>query len=446
MLRNFVKTALFIAITTPITCFADGVDIGGEIISYYAVRKEKHPFSLSDPGDLTSGKVATHGLNNHAALNFKVDKTHNDLNYGAFIRLHANTSAASTNEESVADKAYLWAQHNKIGRIEVGSINGVAGMLRVDTMGLAKGGYGVEGFNSILHSSTTLKFPRIKSVTGREFITQPHIPSNFSGHHYADANKINLYTKPLDSLVVGVSYIPNLDATGTSSSFNVGKYDGPNDERGTAGHSGTFNNVISGAIQYKFNIKDYNFKLLASGEVGTAKKVKTQNDTYERVLRNLKAVEFGASLDYNNWHLGAVYGNWFKSGTYKQPFKGTKQGAFYTSYEVSQEIGDFAWSLTYMMSKRAGGVESLAASTNWKSSKDARNEFLYYTTNGMTFNLGRVVDYAYNKYWNISLGGEYKLAPGLLPFAEVSMFDYTESGASSSNRGFIYILGTKLLF
>ena len=50
-----------------------------------------------------------------------------------------------------------------------------------------------------------------------------------------------------------------------------------------------------------------------------------------------------------------------------------------------------------------------------------------------------------NDFENLVIGADYSLAPGLTPYAEVSMFD-ADGGAGASNDGTVVILGTELAF
>ena len=51
-----------------------------------------------------------------------------------------------------------------------------------------------------------------------------------------------------------------------------------------------------------------------------------------------------------------------------------------------------------------------------------------------------------NKYWQVSLGAEYKLADGVAPFAEITRFKFNESGATKNNKGYIFLSGVKVIF
>lgn len=51
-----------------------------------------------------------------------------------------------------------------------------------------------------------------------------------------------------------------------------------------------------------------------------------------------------------------------------------------------------------------------------------------------------------NEFSNLVLGADYKLAPGLTPYAEVALYDFDGVGAASDNEGTSVIVGTQLAF
>ncbi|MAR55974.1 MAG: hypothetical protein CMM93_02215 [Rickettsiales bacterium] len=51
-----------------------------------------------------------------------------------------------------------------------------------------------------------------------------------------------------------------------------------------------------------------------------------------------------------------------------------------------------------------------------------------------------------NDFENLVIGADYKLAPGLTPYAELSFYEYDAAGAAADNDGTLFILGTQLAF
>lgn len=55
-------------------------------------------------------------------------------------------------------------------------------------------------------------------------------------------------------------------------------------------------------------------------------------------------------------------------------------------------------------------------------------------------------DFAGNDYNSLVIGAEYALAPGLVPYAEVSFFEADQAGTTRDNEGQVLLLGTYLNF
>ncbi len=51
-----------------------------------------------------------------------------------------------------------------------------------------------------------------------------------------------------------------------------------------------------------------------------------------------------------------------------------------------------------------------------------------------------------NEFHNIVLGADYQLAPGLVPYIEVSFFEFDEDGTDTDNEGTVVLIGTELTF
>ena len=56
------------------------------------------------------------------------------------------------------------------------------------------------------------------------------------------------------------------------------------------------------------------------------------------------------------------------------------------------------------------------------------------------------MDNAYNKFEVLSIGTEYTVAPGLMPYAEISFFKTKYNTSPANNRGSVLLVGTKLTF
>lgn len=146
--------------------------------------------------------------------------------------------------------------------------------------------------------------------------------------------------------------------------------------------------VISGGITYNRQFNQVALGLSATGEIGDSSLVGGQD---------LEAYALGASIGVAGFSFA---GSW---GDVEANFG---EGEFWT-LGAAYDFGAFGASVSYLESEVdvAGGS---------------------------------------NDFDNLTFGVDYALAPGLTPYAEVSLFDY--SGVVDSNDGTVFIVGTQLAF
>lgn len=383
------------------------------------------------------GKRNKSSIVNDTSIDINIDGISDlDLKYGGLIRLNANTSKSTGGESGNANKTMAYIQHDSIGRIEGGNYYGVGGLFEMDTTSaLHRAAYGVEGFWSKWISEDAyinlgaLGMPIIKigDINGHKFIISPDLPSNYSPKYYSSAPKINIYTMPHPTLTIGVSFIPDLDSTGGIAT--VADSNGPTDPDRKGNTRSTFKNIISGGAQFKHNFnKDWNIKASLVGEIGQAKKY-----LGSKAIRDLKAYEAGLAIGYQDLVVAGTYGSWMKTATYRTKQVGTKQGSQYWTLGAAYQHGKLGYSLTFMKSKKAGGLEAVGT-------------YIQGSHNLQVTPTASFSDTAYNKFTNISLGVEYKLAPGFMPYAEASHFKFKDANAPKSNQGIIYLVGTRVSF
>lgn len=428
---------------------APKVKIGGRMDFQAGTIHESSGYRNTIPGVPSAGQE----LNNHAFVNdtkidFEIEgKINQDIKYGGLIRLNADTSIATSQKNTVADKTMVFLQHEKIGRFEAGNMPGAGGLFEMDTVNLAHGSYGVDGFTTQWINQRTKKtsvvfynaeqflkqnvnpaavVPQL-NTRAYEFIMFPNLPSNYSGHFYSDAPKINFFTKPIKELTLGIAYIPDMDSAGTVRNI-APKNSGPLDA-GRDYMPASFRDVISGGfvVDKNFN-KDFGIKTGLTGEIGKAKL---------DGIEDLRAMEAGLMFIYKNIKFGGTYGNWFKSLTLKERLPGAKRGASYFTLGFSQEIEKFGYSLTYMNSKKAGGIEI--------AGKKIIGEFQQKLNGFSPVTQSNFIDKKMNKYQNFVIDVDYKLAPGFLPYATFSMFDLKES-TGAKDKAYVGLAGVRLLF
>jgi hypothetical protein len=408
---------------------APKVKIGGRMDVMAGSVKESNGYRTTNPSNPSNANaLQKSAIVNDTKIDVNVDgKINENVKYGGFIRLHADSSAATNKESSIGDKTMVYIQHDKIGKLEGGNMPGAGGLFEMDTVFLNKGTWGIEGFWSQWVQDKTKRtsaaIPVPLNTRSAEFLVSPNLPSNYSGNHYSDAPKVNFFTKPIKTITLGVSFIPDMDNTGSIAGIapkNSGPVDSDRYFGAAAGsYPATFRNIWSGGVMYEQKFGDYGVKASLVGEVGKAKL---------DALRNLKAAEAGINLSYKEFHLVGSYGDWFKSLTLKNPVAGAKQGGKYYTVGFGHEINKVGYSVTHISSKKAGGIEALRT-------KAALNAL---PTSVLS-------DFDYNRLKATSFDVEYHLAPGFKPYAGVTFFKFKES-KGHKDSGQVIMAGTRLLF
>jgi hypothetical protein len=432
------------------------VEVAGKIDFQAGAVKQKKPFMYTSPANTSiGGKVDQYGFVNDTALDIKIDGTMAPgITYGGYIRAHGDTSVATNKEIYFGDKSMIYFQHNKFGRIEGGNTPGAGGLFEMDTVNLMEGTFGIDGFWSQWVTDKSLRTSKIyqtvvpffnvtlatvlenagyggeKSTRGFEFIASPNIVSNYSGHYYSDAPKINLFTKPIEELTLGISYIPDLDAAGTVSNPRL-KNEGPQDDR--KGNPATYRNIFSGGFVYENKhlfTRDFGIKTGAVGEIGKSKL---------SYMNKLRSYEVGLMFTYKNIRWGSTYGSWMDSLTPREKTTGGRHGSSYYTFGVAQNFEKLGYSITAMESRKGGGVEILGYQVL------NANPFLTTLLTSANINAQSFADPKKNKFRNIAFDVEYKLAPGFLPYIGVSCFKFNESHGAK-DQGYVWINGVRLTF
>jgi len=371
--------------------------------------------------DMDSTATAAHaGVNqrpqafrNDDQVDFKIDgKSDAGLGYGGEIDLLADTTTDVQGRGFNASKTFVYLDGAKWGRVEMGSNVGADGAMKVDASSIAHATGGINGDWSYFANANT------------QFLASPSLPlgygamtdsgsanNNFTGTHTEEnLIKITYYTPRFAGFQLGVSYLPDQSNTGQgTSSLAIPNPAGPNRTKDNAGLSA---NIFTGGLSYDNKFGDVGVAAAVTGEDG-----KAQNRLYE----DLKAWEGGGKVSYMGASLAASYGSWGKSNTLTTD---RSKDTHYWTVGGAYEYGPFGASLTYLNSQFDCGLGAFTGNT----------------TNCQV--AGK------DKFDNISLGADYKLAPGLTPYAEISWYD--ENAAtdvpSDKNKGYVGILGTQLNF
>ncbi|WP_341763855.1 porin [Candidatus Tisiphia endosymbiont of Beris chalybata] len=246
------------------------------------------------------------------------------------------------------------------------------------------------------------------------------------------ARKISYYTPKIEGFQFGISYTPDSANTGgnrelknldiNDKNFNSKSKTGlktiilPNDNVVILNQN--VKDAVSAGISYQHELlDDVAMEVAVTGEFAKpARKLlildneKDKNIQEERKLSNLKAYNIGAVLTYGNLSCGASYGSLGKSLTTPAYHKVGRATEYYNG-AVAYTQGPIKTSISYFRSLR------------YKNTTDA-----------------------------VSLGTEYLVTPGMLPYAEISYFQakgkpvYMLEAPKTKTRGTVALIGAKLKF
>lgn len=339
------------------------------------------------------------GFRNDSEISIRVDgKTDGGLGYGAVIDLEADVTNDADNEGTNASRTFTYLSGNW-GKVELGSNGGAETTTRVDASTLAVATGGINGSWTYFTNTGAAAAANGLGTTGNGgFITTARgfvehgSTTSLADETFVNSNKITYYTPRYSGFQLGVSYTPDIDDRGQT----LGKT-----ETGTS-----FGQVWSGGINYDGKLtKDVRFAASLTGEVGEG----DGNAVAANVVNDIETYQIGALVGYKGFSVAGSWADWSDSlgaaGT-------AGDDASYWTLGAGYETGPFGLSVTYLSSEVERGA-------------------------------------AQNEFDNVVIGADYKLAPGLTPYAEVSFFEFDEQGTGATvydNEGTAFILGTQVAF
>lgn len=345
-------------------------------------------FQAGIVGEDNDTALRNHGFRSDNEISFKVNgRTDSGLGYGAEIWLEADVTDDADAQGTNASKTFVYLE-GAWGRFEGGSNLGADQTLKVDASSIARATGGIDGdWYYFVNQGTT----------ANQIISTPDLPINYGfsavggpalgNEAQENLNKVTYYTPRWYGFQAGLSYSVDTDDRGQ----NVTLADNT---------AGQFENIWQGGINYTNQWDQWGLGLSATAESGDA-----ESNLYE----DLWAWALGAKVSYMGFSVAASYGDWDDSGALKAP--GGNDDSHYWTIGGAYEYGPFGVSVTYLDSE--------------------------YDVAGV----------GENEFDNLSIGADYKLAPGLTPYAEISFFDQNAVGGGlNDNDGTVFILGTALNF
>lgn len=346
--------------------------------------------------DFDAGQRST-GFRNDNEITIRVDgKTDGGLGYGAVIDLEADITNDADAQGANAARTFTYLE-GSWGRFEMGGNKDAAANLRVDASTLAVATGGINGswtyFVSPAAGNTAASATNVGFVTTSKLVGE-HGSTFVAGDESTyNASKITYYTPRWYGFQGGVSYTPDMEDRGQGNAVAAAGVTTGVFRDDTLG----FGDIWDISVNYENQFSN-GVKLAASAAYETG-------DAEAAGIEDISAWNVGALVGYQGFSVAASYGDWNDSG---QALNSGFDSDYWT-LGAAYEGGPFGVSATYLESsvETAGGD---------------------------------------NDFTNLVIGADYKLAPGLTPYAEVSFYEYKAPGVANDNDGTTFILGTQLAF
>lgn len=337
------------------------------------------------------------------------DKLQSGTKYGAAAQTEFNFNTDRRTENPNLDSIFTFAEGD-FGKVEFGNNKAVNQKMKTGPASFARGSGGINGkyleninlpmagnSGSASHFILLAQSPIGHGGYAKSFY-QPNSKDNSSYHlsqfrafkddsfdGLEDATKLSYYSPKIAGVKLGVSYTPN------SSNLGVTK------QVARDVNYTKIEDIFSLGASYSEDFDNLGVELSATAEKG---KIKNTN------RGDLSAYDFGGSLSYFGFSLGASYGSW---GSSLQPTSGdyVKQGKTnYYTLGLAYKFGPFGASITSLNSS-----------------------------------------FQKNKYHATSLGFDYKLNRSWMPYFEVTKFAFDAASADAiNNQGYVFLTGALYSF
>jgi|NOAtaT_7_FD_contig_91_1581335_length_1251_multi_12_in_0_out_0_1 hypothetical protein len=323
---------------------------------------------------------------NEVTLNID-GKTDGGLGYGGHIALEADTTNDADNQGTNASRTYVYLE-GAWGRLQGGSDFGVTNTMKVDASRIARATGGIDGDWTYFGVGTN-------TPASNPVIATPDLildygaagGSQLGDESQENLNKLSYYTPRFAGFQAGVSYLFDSSSRGQ----DVNRADN---------NFGQVENVFLWALNYDGKFDQIGVNVGATGEWG---------DAESNLQEDLRTWQVGGKVTYMGFALAGSYGSWGDSLSNRTANVDDRN--FWTA-GAAYEMGPFGASVTYL------------------------NSTLEETTNSD------------NEFRNVSVGVDYKLAPGFTPYAEVNFFeiDGAGTGLAEDNDGTVILVGSQLAF
>lgn len=332
----------------------------------------------------------------NSTANFIADAS-NTLDSGLVYGAKINLHTATRNNRSTSSHLYITSA---AGKLEFGSDKSVYNKMRISSLSNAAATAG--GIDPWLKNKADVGY----AATWSNYLDGKIRPAgNLNNAEFA--RKITYYTPTIYDFQFGISYIPDTKNRG---------YRAFNDTSGKDANSAKihFKDAIATGLTYNKKFSD-DLKLRTAIVYEKGKTIPLASDASKR--SNLRTYTIGAELTYKDFSVAAAFSDYFKSATLaSEPYRKTK---------------------SYGVTGRYNHPSRISTSLG------------YYTSTAQG-----------NKFSSITLASEYKIMPGLLPYAEITLYQTkgrynstigknsygTLLSTTQKHKGSLVLIGAKLEF
>ena len=435
------KLLLTTALVSATAAFADGytpmakdfdIKLGGEFDFQAGFRSQKKEYTGNTEG-LDAENQNKRGITaNNKSVGFDTtadlyldarNTTAQGMTYGAHIGIETTTASNRNVDNKHNNTSFMFMEHKDMGRLEAGSNADAANAMSVmgTSNASATGGAAGDWWKYVVLDDVLTRDPVTKKpLTYRDgmadpsaFILSPQISMDSDtlagsiDRNTEKSRKLTYFTPKYNGFQAGLSYAPDVKNKGSVANL-------PSTATADLGLEDAFSLGLS--WEGKMH-KDHALKTSLTGVFGDPKHPNVAGTQVK--TEDTKIMSIGAMYTFQDMVSFALsYTDYDKTGLLKSANTGlgTKKGHAWTS-GLGLSMDKFTVSLTGMMSE-----------------KNKNKAKLY------------------------SLGADYKMAPGLMPYAEITKFDMkqhrtqdaagvvTEANPALKNKGTAFILGTKVKF
>lgn len=311
---------------------------------------------------------------------FGSSKADNGLEYGFYVELQEGSADTTAGY----DEANVYLKGNW-GRLDLGSQDAVYNNYKASAVSVIADKDGAWDGNNLFDARSNAAY------IGTDL---------FGGD---DANKITYYTPNFSGLTVGVSYVPNTEAS--MNSGNQAEVQTTSTGFLTGGN-GNMNNQVGFAGQYKGTFSDVGVEV-------TARYAQADYQGYAVDRKKAKAYGVGAVVSYMGFSVGGNFTDLGDSGlTDAQNTNGGDAGQWW-DIGVGYGTGPYKVSVAYMSSEANDGATA--------AKEDDEVSYL-------------------------QISGSYAVAPGLDFYAAYQYVDLDQAGTTSDNTANLFLIGTQVSF